>query len=111
MKDEKLREKKPIVVPCIIHLSSLIFHPALGSSLWAVPTLRALCAACAGHGAGCAAIAAAAAFHLIGAAARAAAFEERFCKLAKLHVGLIRLGQATSIRLQFRGHIAQEIEE
>src|SRR6476660_2516824 len=53
----------------------------------------------------------AAAFYFLSAAARSAAFNERFGEFAKLHIGLVRFGKFARMGLEFRRHVAQEIKE
>ena len=84
-------------------LSSFIIHP-LSAKLPPRP-------ACTSHRARRTALATATAFHFFGAATRAAAFDERFGKLAKLNVGLVGLGKLARVRFQIGRHIAQKIKE
>jgi hypothetical protein len=62
------------------------------------------------HRAACARLATALPLGLLGAAAWAAAFNQCLSKLAELDFGFVCLGQAASVRLEFRRYLAQEIE-
>ena len=74
---------------------------------WAMPTLLAG-AADARHGARRAVDAAALPFGLFGAAARAAALDERLSELAELDLRLVGLGQPRGVGLDVGGHFAQK---